>query len=46
MLDNDVALTAQCDLVLWHKRFGHLNLQSLHAHMLMVFLLDMLWLAV
>jgi hypothetical protein len=26
-----VALTAQCDPVLWHRRFGHLNLQSLHA---------------
>jgi hypothetical protein len=27
-----VALTAQCDPVLWHRRFGHLNMQSLHAH--------------
>jgi hypothetical protein len=26
-----VALTAQCDPVLWHRRFGHLNMQSLHA---------------
>jgi hypothetical protein len=24
-----VALTAQCDLVLWHRRFGHLNMQVL-----------------
>jgi hypothetical protein len=26
-----VALTAQCDPVLWHRRFGHLNMQSLQA---------------
>jgi hypothetical protein len=26
-----VALTAQCDPVMWHRRFGHLNMQSLHA---------------
>jgi hypothetical protein len=26
-----VALTAQSDLVLWHRRFGHLNMQSLQA---------------
>jgi hypothetical protein len=26
-----VVLTAQCDPVLWHRRFGHLNMQSLHA---------------
>jgi hypothetical protein len=26
-----VALAAQCDPVLWHRRFGHLNMQSLHA---------------
>jgi hypothetical protein len=26
-----VALTAPCDPVLWHRRFGHLNMQSLHA---------------
>jgi hypothetical protein len=31
MLDTYVALTAHCDPVLWHKRFGHLNMQSLHA---------------
>jgi hypothetical protein len=24
-----VALTAQCDRVLWYRRFGHLNMQSL-----------------
>jgi hypothetical protein len=30
-----VALNAQCDHVLWHRRFGHLNMQSLrpqHTH--------------
>jgi hypothetical protein len=27
-----VALTAQCDHVLWHRRFGHLTMQSPHAH--------------
>jgi hypothetical protein len=27
-----VALTAKCDPVLWHCRFGHLHMQSLHAH--------------
>jgi hypothetical protein len=26
-----VALTAQCDPKLWHRRFGHLNMQSLNA---------------
>jgi hypothetical protein len=26
-----VALTALCDPVMWHRRFGHLNMQSLHA---------------
>jgi hypothetical protein len=26
-----IALAAQCDHVLWHRRFGHLNMQSLHA---------------
>jgi hypothetical protein len=26
-----VALSAQCDPVLWHRRFGHLYIQSLHA---------------
>jgi hypothetical protein len=26
-----VALVAQCDLVLWHRRFGHMNMQSLQA---------------
>jgi hypothetical protein len=26
-----VALAAHCDHVLWHRRFGHLNMQSLHA---------------
>jgi hypothetical protein len=26
-----VALTAQCDRVLWHRRFGHRNMQRLHA---------------
>jgi hypothetical protein len=26
-----VALTAQCDPVLWHRRFGHLKMQSLHT---------------
>jgi hypothetical protein len=26
-----VALAAQCDHVLWHPRFGHLNMQSMHA---------------
>jgi hypothetical protein len=26
-----VTLTAQCDLILWHRRFRHLNMQSLHA---------------
>jgi hypothetical protein len=25
------ALTAQCDPILWHRLFGHLNMQSLHA---------------
>jgi hypothetical protein len=24
-----VALTAQCDPVLWHRKFGHFNMQSL-----------------
>jgi hypothetical protein len=27
-----VALTSHCDPVLWHRRFGHLNMQSLQAH--------------
>jgi hypothetical protein len=27
----NVALAAQCDHVLWHRRFGHLNIQSMHA---------------
>jgi hypothetical protein len=27
-----VALVAHCDLVMWHRRFGHLNKQSLQAH--------------
>jgi hypothetical protein len=26
-----VALTAQCDPLLWHRRFGHLNVESLQA---------------
>jgi hypothetical protein len=26
-----VALTAQCDPVMWHRWFGHLNMQSMHA---------------
>jgi hypothetical protein len=26
-----VALSAQCDHVLWHHRFGHLNIQSLQV---------------
>jgi hypothetical protein len=26
-----VALTAKCDPVLWHRRFGHLNMQSMQA---------------
>jgi hypothetical protein len=26
-----VAFTAQCDRVLWHRRFGHLNMQSMQA---------------
>jgi hypothetical protein len=26
-----VAVVAQCDLVLWHRRFGHLYMQSLQA---------------
>jgi hypothetical protein len=31
LLDNDVALTAQCNFVLSHRRFGHLNMHTLHA---------------
>jgi hypothetical protein len=31
LLDCDVAMTAQCDPVLLHKRFGHRNIHSLHA---------------
>jgi hypothetical protein len=27
-----VALIAQCDPILWHRRFGHINMQSLQAH--------------
>jgi hypothetical protein len=27
-----VALTALCDPVLWHRRFRHIDTQSLHAH--------------
>jgi hypothetical protein len=27
-----VALAAQSDPVLWHRRFGHINIQSLQAH--------------
>jgi hypothetical protein len=27
-----VALVALCNPVLWHRRFGHLNMQSMHAH--------------
>jgi hypothetical protein len=27
-----VALTAHCDPILWHRRFGHLYMQSTHAH--------------
>jgi hypothetical protein len=26
-----VALNAQCDPVMWHRRFGHLNMKILHA---------------
>jgi hypothetical protein len=26
-----VALAVQCDPVLWYRRFGHLNMQSMHA---------------
>jgi hypothetical protein len=26
-----VALTTHCDPVLWHRLFGHLNMQGLHA---------------
>jgi hypothetical protein len=26
-----VALAAQCDPVLWHRRFGYLNMQGLQA---------------
>jgi hypothetical protein len=26
-----VALAAQCDHVLWHRRLGHLNMQSMQA---------------
>jgi hypothetical protein len=31
LVDSDVPPTAQCDSVLWHRRFGDLNMQSLHA---------------
>jgi hypothetical protein len=31
LLDCDVAMTALRDPVLSHKRFGHLNMHSLHA---------------
>jgi hypothetical protein len=31
LVDSEVAMTPQCDYVLWHRRFGHLNMQSLHA---------------
>jgi hypothetical protein len=31
LLDSEVALIAQCDSLLWQRRFGHLNMQSLHA---------------
>jgi hypothetical protein len=31
VVDNTVALTAHGDLVLWNRRCGHLNMQSLHA---------------
>jgi hypothetical protein len=27
----NVALSAQCDEKLWHRRFGHLNMHGLHA---------------
>jgi hypothetical protein len=30
-LDSSEALTSQCDLVLWHHLFGHLNIQRLQA---------------
>jgi hypothetical protein len=29
--EKSVALSAECDLALWHSRLGHLNMQSLHA---------------
>jgi hypothetical protein len=32
MLATDVALTAQCGPVMWHKRFGYLNMQMLQGH--------------
>jgi hypothetical protein len=31
LVDNSVALTAQCDLVMWHRRFGHHNMHNLRA---------------
>jgi hypothetical protein len=31
VLDSDVPMTVQCDPVLWRKRFGHFNIQRLHA---------------
>jgi hypothetical protein len=38
VLDTDVALTALCDPIIWHKRFGHLSMQSLHAQHINMFL--------
>jgi hypothetical protein len=31
LVNSEVALTAECDYVLWHKWFRHLNMQILHA---------------
>jgi hypothetical protein len=31
VLTIDIAMTLQCDLILWHRRFGHCQMQSLHT---------------
>jgi hypothetical protein len=31
VIDGSVALTANCDQVMWRRRFGHLDMHSLHA---------------